>query len=712
MRKVKISVVIFIIISIVLYSRYYTGLYFDFNPNEQVTAQIKTEGKTIYISDGDNKGYKRFEIKGVELSSSIPGNSATNHEIDKETWIRWFEQIKEMGANTIRISTIYNDTFYNAFYEFNYSNKDKLYLIQGIQISDYANNSGEDAYSKAFFNTLQRDSAIAIDVIHGKRNTNKNETRGSGRYRKDVSPWVLGYVVGNYWNPGTMAYTNNNKDYDSKYEGKYFITTDDSTVFEAMLAKIMDDMVSYETKKYKTQRLVSFINDPQNDPFTYEKYYAKQLNKYNILDAENIKATSELKSGYIATYFVYDFRPEFTKYFSDEQKLALTEELETLNQELIYDGYTQLLAKYHTMPVIIFDDGYSTSRGTDDIEGPITEEEQGQKIVQTYEDIINSGCSGSIISSWQDSWERRTWNTSYAVNVEEAFLWRDVQTKAQGYGLLSFEAGDEKSVSYVDGDKSEWNEKDMVFKNKESSLSVKYDESFIYILFEKKGLSEDEDIFIPIDTTPKSGSNRSLRPRLKFDRNVDFILNISGRNNSRVIVQDRYEVLRQNYLMETEGDDPFISFPKVDSSDFVSIRMVCKNNTMIPEFIDSDLSKKMKLFDSFETGKLVYGNGNPKDRNYNSLSDFYYGNDFVEVRLPWQMLNFSNPSKMSIHDDYYENYGVEEINISKLYIGIAEINQKNPSEMMDVKLDGWGNNVSYHERLKKSYFILKEKWGN
>lgn len=53
------------------------------------------------------------------------------------------------------------------------------------------------------------------------------------------------------------------------------------------------------------------------------------------------------------------------------------------------------------------------------------------------------------------------------------------------------------------------------------------------------------------------------------------------------------------------------------------------------------------------------------------MADFCYAESGVEIRLPWQLLNFSNPSEMMIHDDYYEHYGVEYIHIDEMYVGFA-----------------------------------------
>lgn len=54
------------------------------------------------------------------------------------------------------------------------------------------------------------------------------------------------------------------------------------------------------------------------------------------------------------------------------------------------------------------------------------------------------------------------------------------------------------------------------------------------------------------------------------------------------------------------------------------------------------------------TGRLVHGNGNPQSPEYNSLADICFGDGLVEIRLPWLMLNFSDPSAVQIHDDYHD----------------------------------------------------------
>ena len=35
--------------------------------------------------------------------------------------------------------------------------------------------------------------------------------------------------------------------------------------------------------------------------------------------------------------------------------------------------------------------------------------------------------------------------------------------------------------------------------------------------------------------------------------------------------------------------------------------------------------------------------------DYDSLADFCFGEDCVEIRIPWALLNFANPAEMLIH---------------------------------------------------------------
>ena len=519
-----------------------------------------------------------------------------------------------------------------------------------------------------------------------------------------------------------MAYTD--EIYESSagytsYSGKYLYTSEDASAFETLLCKVGDRVLDYEAKRYKIQKLIAFSNWPTTDPFDYPEVVKRLYMKSAFVDVEHIKTTDSVISGQFASYHVYPYYPDYLNWTDDWTFSGIDKNQFYDGDELnTYRAYLSMLTSHHSMPVVISEFGISTGRGmahrdlnTNRNQGNMSEKEQGEALVRCYEDIMSVGCAGSCVFSWQDEWFKRTWNTMYAVNLTRNPYWSDYQTNEQYFGLISFDPGKERSVCYVDGDISEWEQDEPVCSSGDMSAWVRYDEKFIYFLIYKKDLDfENDKIYIPIDTTPKTGSSYCKNFGLKFDKAADFILSINGKDNSRLMVQERYEVLRSTYSQNLKGFDTYLkdNIPDKSSPEFVNIDMIL-------EIFDlSEEQRKNAVFSSieqsFETGKLKYGNANPESPDFDSLADFISNGDYIELKLPWQLLNFSDPSKMEIHDDYYDgNYGIRFIKIKGMNIGITE-GKDERCVMSPYKLKGWGNRVTYHERLKSSYYIMQELW--
>ena len=721
--KKFITIVSIIVALVILYDigHYRLGLYVDLHPNQEVTTFVKTHGDTIQINK--NGTFEDFEIKGVNMGSGLPGEWSTDFRIDKETYLRWFGQIKAMGANTIRVYTVQNDTFYNALYEYNEHNDDPLYVLHGVWLNDYILNSHRDAYDKDFFDTLLVECKTVVDVLHGRKKINlgRMASAGHGTYHHDVSPWVLGYILGVEWEDVTVVYTDekykNNEKYNS-YTGQYMYTTEEASPFEAMLAQLGDKIIEYESKKYKTQKLVAFSNWPTTDPFYYPKEITEYLMKCARVDVEHIQTTDAFLSGQFASYHVYPYYPDYLSQIKDWNTFETSIKIADYYQDgrvNTYKAYLAMLTNHHTIPVVISEFGVSTGRGMAQVDvntgrnqGHMSETEQGQALVDCYNDIKDVGCAGSCVFTWQDEWFKRTWNTMHAVNLMRTPYWSDYQTNEQYFGLLSFDPGQEQSVCYVDGDVAEWKAEDCLFDSQALGLSLKYDERFIYLLVRKENFDFERDIlYLPIDITPKSGSSYCENNGLLFDRAADFLITINGKEGSRVQVQERYEALRSTYSEVVYQYDTYIeqNVPDKDSPKFVNIDMILKAEVFAGE---DEVAIQSEVF---ETGILTYGNANPKAKDYNSLADFMVNGDYVEIKLPWQLLNFADPSRMTVHDDYYDgHYGIEYITIDEMYIGLSCAANGERIPLYAKTLKGWGNQITYHERLKPSYYILQSAW--
>ena len=315
-----------------------------------------------------------------------------------------------------------------------------------------------------------------------------------------------------------------------------------------------------------------------------------------------------------------------------------------------------------------------------------------------------AGSAGSCVFTWQDEWFKRTWNTMAYVDLDNTPYWSDYQTNEQYFGLLAFDPGEEESVCCVDGDASEWGPEDVVLETGQGTLSMKYDEKFLY--FYASGFDpEAGPVYIPLDTTPKTGSTYCENYGLTFERPCDFVIRIDGTEDSRVVVQERYEVMRAMYLKDTEMVDAYVNEVDTDTPVFKEIDLVLQ---FLPEGGGRGLQEN---YETYETGRLRYGNADPEAADFDSLADYMFTEDGVEIRIPWQLLNFSNPSEMMIHDDYYERYGVENLHIDEMWVGLSrEEGNEYRIPMASFPLEGWGKTVTYHERLKESYYILRDYW--
>ena len=79
-----------------------------------------------------------------------------------------------------------------------------------------------------------------------------------------------------------------------------------------------------------------------------------------------------------------------------------------------YYAYLKAINNFHNIPVVISEYGITTGRGRAQIDentgrspGPVTEQEQGQYLIECYEDIMNAGSAGSCLVSWTDAWFHR-----------------------------------------------------------------------------------------------------------------------------------------------------------------------------------------------------------------------------------------------------------------------------------------------------------------
>ena len=614
------------------------------------TYFVKTDKESIYISK-DNK-WQKFNIVGVNLNSIKPGNFSNDKVITEEEYLNWITIIDNMGANCIKVPDIMDNNFYNALYKFNEDKKDPIYVIQGIYFDEVDLKNGKDIQSEEIEEKFKKHIKLIIDSIHGN-SFDLNEDIKNEYYNTDISDYLIGYTLGIEFARNDLIHTEliNNKD---SYNGKYFYTNNDASSFESYIAKMADYLVEYEYKQYKEQKLVGFIGSSNN----YKELNSSNQNEDNsikdYINPNNINSKGKLKTGIFASYNLY---PSYTNMNENQDNI---------------EEYVNELKNTHKIPIIIGEYGVPSSRNsadfnTDTNKGYINEQEQGEILVDTYRTINDANIAGSFIFELQDSWQRTSWNTKELKILDRAPYWSDAQDYSQNFGLIAFDPSQADSKLYPDEKIDEWKNKNIINKNEDISLSMRSDEKYLYFMLKSENTInlDKQDIYVYLDITPNSGSTKSSQLNLNFDKPVDFIIEIKDRENAKVLVHEYYNYFSLNQNKKEYQKRPDLISVQSDMDEFSPIYIETS-----PRMYVEDL-KKIVESKKIETGKLVHGNSNPLNENYNSASDFYVSNDYIEIRVPWSLLNFMDPSTKQIMDDIYKYFSSKPMTINEINVGVT-----------------------------------------
>ncbi|MBR0418367.1 MAG: hypothetical protein IJI66_04300 [Erysipelotrichaceae bacterium] len=683
MKKFLLSALLLLLIgSGIYYAAFHAGFYVK-KESEPIRVSF-SQGANLIIED------KQLEIKAVEVSSFVPGYHYADFKPEKEDYLRWFKQIHEMGANTILATSIMDTDFYNALYEFDQT--DTLYLIQGLSVKDAIAHANSDAYTSTLVSELIEQGKKAVDIIHGNKDVFNFSNGEYGFYRSDVSDKVLAYLLLGEFDKDMVAYTDHSVNCPDSYEGRFFECKEGSN-FESALANIMDEISVYEADKYGDLRLMGMRLDQDVDFVEYEEVYARQLNKYAFIDPENI--ISKDGASLFAAYQLGESGIDYENYEKGMLAKRLTE-----NEERAFDKYTAMLNRHHSMPILAM---YASSSAIcpDTIgEEALSEKKQGEFLVKTYETIRKNNFAGAIISAWQDIYSRSSWNSAFAVDVSNSYLWHDLLNNAQNGGLMAFEPEDKL---YHNGDLSGWKDGEKIIEG-EYEVYVSYDYEGLNILV--MGVNEEDYVYMPIDVLPDVGSEVFNYSSLSFDRKADFVLKIHGKDDTKLYVNDGYDATYENFAYEIYGINPFAKSNKKDHNSF-SVYSIALANPLLVDDVNFE-TRILQRLGTYEAGELVHGNNDPNAQDFDSLSTFRFGDGYAQFSIPWLMLNMGDPANMRVHDDYYKYYGVELKAINRIYLGIGTAEDK-------ISMNGFRvysyDKVEYSERLKDSYEVLKGSWG-
>lgn len=678
-------------------------------PQKQIAAIDSGSIKLHFRASGDyfyrgaGASWDFTYLKGVNIGLTLPTTGLDGPNVPYDTYMQWFEDIAAMNANTVKIFTIMNPDFYHAFADYNEKRPGSpLYLLQGIWFDETYMESVGDAFGEdgKIVKALERSAKETVDIIHGKSGYTSYGSIEKAVYDRDISKYVAGYILGLEWQPDFVINTNKNNAELKQYSGRY-LQTENASPFEVFLAQAGDTLISYETQTYQAQAPVAFLNWPTTDSLTHTNEPFPKEDAVSV-DSGHIHAAKQYYAGLFAAIDVYPYYPEFINYQPEYVKF-----IDFKEQPNPYRAYLRDLKKQYSVPVLIAEFGVPSARGTAHKsamgyhQGGITEQQQGEYTAAMAQDIARESYAGSMIFEWQDEWFKQTWNTVSYTPEDADKRTPNIQSAEQGYGLVSYAPGQKESAGYPDGDLSEWKDETPVFQSRDASVYAKADEGYLYLMVQLPAAVSpaDSHLYLPI-TLSGNGSIFAGKQGLIFSDPADFLLELNGKTETRLLTDSYNDLFYYMYSVEKNLFERTPEVEKKNSGVYNQVRQFLSNEIILP------LSGKTIPPQSYESGLLQYGSANPGSSSYNSLADFCYGENSIEVRIPWYLLNVVNGSEKKYIGDFYKSGKITFTDGGNIKLGAVLAGDNSQTQMQSFQWKAIEKS-SYNMRLKDSYDIIK-----
>ncbi len=692
----------------------------------------------LEVHDGT---WKKFFVKGVNLGLTVPGYFPGEFAVKKGTYQRWFKQIAELGANAVRVYTVLPPEFYEELFLFNTAGK-RLCLFQEVWTELPEKN---DFREPRFMDGFRSEIRTAVDALYGNAVLPERPGHPHGRYEYDVSPYVAGFILGREWEAcAVRAFNELRSRQGGDYDGS-FLSIRGGTPFELWITEMCDFLQGYEYERYRLTHPVTTVNWPTLDPIDHpsESAYGdpsapatqddRGCDNVPVEDAESLdlaKIRATGGSGFFALYHVYPYYPDFMNN-------------DYLDRENPYLAYLTELKRHHgRQPVLIAEFGVPSSREAAHWhrggwhQGRHSDREQGDINGQLMKAIHRSGMTGGILFSWCDEWFKKNWLFQpYEVPADRKPFWFNFQDPEQNYGLLAAYPGypgKKVSLACRSGDWAgaavlyEKNGDAMAFRFPDGAddarrltrLFVQHDEGFLYLRLETAGAIDFKkaNFVVGLDTCA-SGAGERLMP---FGTNVHspvgltFLLQLAGKERSRILTTASYE----RYLNAATG----VILPG-ESDQGAWVMIVSEPNVRR----SSKDGKRIFPARHFSMSRLTFGSLDRKNPDYHSLADFYCRDRAIEIRIPWGLINITDPSSKQVlwKDKNGTTRGTKGIRVLAISYkpddgGVAAQPTGRPQNHTDClpaectasavrtySWEGWETPL-YHTFLKESYFRYRE----
>jgi len=644
----------------------------------------------LEVEDGQGNWQGVF-VKGINIGPALPGKFASEPPEDEATWSAWLSDASELGANAIRVYTLQPPAFYRALAAHNEQRpENRLWLLQGVWADLPSNDDFDDV---RYVSGFEREIARVIDAVHGDLILDPERGTARGVFDTDVSSSTLAWIVGREWEPFAVAGFLGHRPGTCQYAGQ-FVSVAQGNAMECWIGRMLDYAAGYEANRHNAMRPVTFANWPTLDPLHHpteatrgeEDQLRHQLTGRPLpertvpawdddavsIDAKVISGTADFGPGVFASYHIY---PNFPYFINLEPAYA---EVADSEGPLRYAGYLRELKAHHgSQPVLVAEFGMSSSRGVAHVQpegldhGGHDEADAMKQSARLLRAIHAERMAGGVAFEFMDEWFKGTWSTSpFEIPEDHRPRWFNAESPEQSYGIF---ANRPVAPVRVDGDASDWSDQPLLAEATPAKigwsalrgLKATYDAGWLYLMLETMGTTEPDwsstRIAIGLDTYDEQRGERALPAPAgcATATGVEFAVILAGPDDSQLLVTPTY---LQRHPAESSGRIEIYS-PEQPAGRFVPPSLetnrerYTRDGRRIPPI-------------HVAPGRLRFGSLDPASGMFDTRSDVAVGpGGVIELRLPWALLNFADPSSGRVlhHEPGASAVGTRETGHVRIY---------------------------------------------
>ena len=617
-----------------------------------LTLPARVTGPTIEAAAPD--GFVKLFWAGVNLGSTIPGHQPGEVAATRDDYDRWLDGMGELGVRVVRIYTILRPEFYDALAKYNDDHEDRpIFFIQGVWVPDEERLvSTGDAYDETVTESFRAEIEDAVAVVHGDAELPERPGHASGRFRTDVSRWLLAFSIGIEWDPNAVRSTDRKNAGTEPYDGRYIRADEDATPMESWIASMLDHLATLEAER-GWSRPLTFTNWITLDPLDHPEEPLEQEDLVSV-DATHLSATDTWPGGFFASYHAYPYYPEFMRLTEDYQGY----ERQRDGEADPYSGYLNALREYHgDQAVAITEFGVPSSLGVAH-RGPLgrdqgdhSEQEALAVNADMLRDIEEEGYAAGVLFQWVDEWFKVTWNTiELELPGDRRQLWRNDLTNEEFFGVIAAEPGPEPVV-VLDGSDDEWddNGSKVIAESSGAVREVRAvkDEQYLYLLLRLAGEESWRQDPITIGLDVREGSNAGLPGHRGVFPEADVAL-VVGPEDAELLQAAWWEPTRIRYGLGSGYFDVDAADMEPGSGAWVQPLQILNRPLRVPT------TGETQPVELHEITALPIGTGDPEAEGFDQRTLVAASGTVVEARLPWALLGYADPSSLKLFVEHPE----------------------------------------------------------